>query len=125
MTDENVNVSAEAPASEAVGAPTQEVKISSGEKLLSVLGYISYFCVLPLVLRPDSKFCQLHGKQGLVITIAFMLFSWMGWVSSLAASFLFFLHVVIALVCIIQAARGVAFKFPGIYEVVKQLNLKD
>ncbi len=101
------------------------VPVSTGEKILGILGYLGYFCILPIVLRPDSKFCQLHGHQGLVIMLLFFLLSWLGWMSSMAASFLFVLHFSVALVGVIQAARGVAFKFPGIYEVVKELKLRS
>ena len=129
MTDDNANVTETVAQPVAETAPAVPVAaqqdISAGDKLLGILAYVSFFCILPLVLRPNSEFCQVHGKQGLVITLAFLFFSWMAWVSSLAEYFLIFLHIAVALVGILQAARGVTFKFPGLYEVVKQINLKN
>lgn len=50
--------------------------LESGEKFLAAVGYFSFLCILPLVLRPDSKFCKFHGKQGLVMTVFFLIFGW-------------------------------------------------
>ena len=50
--------------------------LESGEKFLAAIGYFSFLCILPLVLRPASKFCAFHGKQGLVMTIFFLIFGW-------------------------------------------------
>lgn len=47
--------------------------ISKGEKILSGIGYLSFLCILPLVLKPKSEFCQIHGKQGLILVILWMI----------------------------------------------------
>lgn len=47
--------------------------ISKGEKFLSAIGYLSFLCILPLVLKPKSEFCQLHGKQGLILILLWLI----------------------------------------------------
>lgn len=47
--------------------------VSKGEKFLSAIGYLSFLCILPLVLKPKSDFCQIHGKQGLILIILWLL----------------------------------------------------
>jgi uncharacterized membrane protein len=44
-------------------------QVTRGECFLSGIGYIGFLCVLPLVLLPESKFGQFHGKQALVLAI--------------------------------------------------------
>ena len=52
-------------------APTQE------EKLYSAIGYLGILCVVPLILKRKSAFAQHHGKQGLVILVAWIVL-WVG-----------------------------------------------
>ena len=53
---------------------TDPEAMESGEKFLAAIGYFSFLCILPLVLRPQSKFCKFHGKQGLIMTVFFLVF---------------------------------------------------
>lgn len=66
---------AEAPAVEAVETVATEVPDTSpkGEKLLAIIGYIGFLCVLPLAIKPKSEFCQHHGKQALLMAILFII----------------------------------------------------
>ncbi|MCK5460500.1 hypothetical protein KAI58_00755 [Candidatus Gracilibacteria bacterium] len=47
--------------------------VSKGEKILSAIGYLSFLCILPLVLKEKSEFCQVHGKQGLILVILWLI----------------------------------------------------
>ena len=42
-------------------------------KVIAAIGYFGILCLLPLILKKDSPFAQFHGKQGLVLLIAFVL----------------------------------------------------
>ena len=85
-----------------------------GEKFLAALGYFSFLCILPLVLKPDSAHCQFHGKQGLVLMVFFMIF---GWVLSIFAGMIFggylFAHNVIVLIHVLLAFYGAYWAFKG------------
>ncbi len=41
--------------------------LSSDEKGLSVLAYISILFIIPLLAKPDSRYCRFHANQGLVL----------------------------------------------------------
>ncbi|MCF7830980.1 DUF4870 domain-containing protein [Candidatus Gracilibacteria bacterium] len=97
--------------------------IDKKEKTLAVLGYISFLCVLPLALKPNSKYCQFHGKQGLVITLFFLLLSWLGWVFSVIGLFLNFVHIIIVILAIMNASKGRTWKIPFVAQVAEKLEL--
>ncbi len=93
-----------------------------GEKLLAMLGYVGFLCVLPLALKPKSEFCQHHGKQGLVLTLIFVLFGWLAWLGGGMAILVGLVHVGLALWGIIKAKSGAMWKMPMVYEVAQKLK---
>ena len=96
--------------------------IPKGEKLLATLGYLSFLCILPIVLKPKSKLCQLHGKQSMVITIVFMIFSWLTWLSGGFAILLGLAHVGIAIWGMSIAWKGKEKSMPFFGEIAAKLN---
>lgn len=50
---------------------------TSSEKFVSAIGYLGVFCIVPLLFERKSVFAQHHGKQGLVLLIAWMVL-WIG-----------------------------------------------
>jgi uncharacterized membrane protein len=69
---------------------TADQKDAEQNKYLAALSYVHILFLVPLLARRDSKFCQFHAKQGLVLfivqTVIFMVawFPVIGWM--LAAS---------------------------------------
>ncbi len=55
--------------------PAPDLSLPGGEKMLSIIGYVGFLCILPLVVKPKSEVCQHHGKQALAITLLFFLAS--------------------------------------------------
>lgn len=84
--------------------------LTQGEKILSALGYVSFLCVLPLLLKPDSKFCQFHGKQGLVLLLISLV---IGFLAALIMPFSYGLWVLIRLLLIGIAVYGIYLGFTG------------
>ena len=117
-TENNTSTSAPTPSAEI----TKSSLVPQDEKLLSALGYISFLCVLPLALRQKSEFCQFHGKQGLVITLIFILFAWLGWMSVAMAILIGLIHVVIAGLGLVSAFRGKKWKIPIIAQMAQKLE---
>ncbi len=66
-----VQESADATISAPTAAPVVDMTLPAGEKMLAMLGYIGFFCALPLALKPKSELCQHHGKQALAVTLMF------------------------------------------------------
>jgi uncharacterized membrane protein len=99
--------------------------ITKGEKLLSGLGYIPFFCVLPLALRPTSAYCQFHGKQSLVLVIFFFVISWIGWMSRSMGMFFGILQFVVVIFAAMQALKGNKWKIPFVSQVAEKLNWNE
>ena len=38
-------------------------------KFFAVISYISFFCIVSLILKKDNKFALFHAKQGLVLFV--------------------------------------------------------
>ena len=38
-------------------------------KYFALIGYISFLCLVPLIMKRDNSFALFHGKQGLVLFI--------------------------------------------------------
>ena len=95
--------------------------LTKGEKMLSAIGYIQFFCILPLVLKPNSEFCQLHGKQGLVLTICFLVFSIFAFVHSFVALVVGLLYLVFVILGIANSVQGKFWKIPVIYSMSRRL----
>ena len=106
--------------------------LPQGEKFLSAIGYISFLCILPLVLKPQSAFCQFHGKQGLILLVFFLIF---GWVLSAFFGLLFgastyvvahnmglLIHVIFAVIGMLWAFKGESKKLPLFGNFVEKLD---
>lgn len=104
--------------------------LPQGEKFLAAIGYFSFLCILPLVLKPQSAFCQFHGKQGLILTVFFLIFSWI--IAVLAGmvfgaylavhNIMVIIHVLFAFYGVYWAFKGEQKKIPLFGEFVKQLD---
>lgn len=49
--------------------PTFDKKDIEENKIIACLSYLSFLFLVPLLGKKDSKFCQEHAKQGLVIVL--------------------------------------------------------
>ncbi|MFH1078456.1 MAG: DUF4870 domain-containing protein [Patescibacteria group bacterium] len=91
-------------------------------KILACLSYVGILFLIPLLAKKDSKFCQEHGKQGLVLFIAWIIGSFVfwfpiiGWTLGLA----FFIVDVIAFV---KCLMGEFWEIPLIGPYRKKINL--
>ena len=93
-----------------------------GEKAIAAVGYILYFCILPLVLKRKSKFCQYHGKQGLVLTTLFLFFHTLVFWNFTLNVIIGFTYLIGIIVGITYSIQGKIIKFPLIDKVVDQLD---
>ncbi len=101
-----------------------DATLSTTDKLLGVLGYISFFCILTLVLG-KNKFTQFHGKQGLVITLVFFILSGAAtFISYNLGKVVGFLYFVIAIIGIVHAAQGKTLRFPFVGDMADKLDFE-
>ena len=91
--------------------------LEKSEKVLSALGYVSFFCILPLVLRPQSEFCKYHGKQGLVLTIMFLVAGILGIIHGFFEFIVGLAWLVAIVYSIMQVWKGKKHKLPMVSEM--------
>ena len=92
-------------------------------KIIAALSYVWILCLVPLLLKRDSKFAQFHAKQGLVLFIievfASFFLMWLPVVGQLVALAL----LIISVVSFVKALSGEWWKIPYLYEWSKKINL--
>ena len=87
-------------------------------KVVAALSYIWILFLLPLLLKKDSKFCQFHSKQGLILFL-FSFVAWfpiIGWLIGLAI-------IIVSVVGIVKTLAGERWEIPFIYDLSKKINL--
>ena len=86
-------------------------------KVLACLSYVGILFLIPLLARKDSKFCQEHARQGMVMFIAGLLIAipFIGWIWGLVV-------IVVDIISIINTLQGKFWKIPGAYDLSKKFN---
>jgi uncharacterized membrane protein len=98
-------------------------EVTRGECFLSAIGYISFLCILPLVMMKDSNYAQHHGKQALVLAI---LIYFLDALHILPAKFQMIYVVakyVIILLAIVMAFGGRLFKIPVLFGISEKFSI--
>lgn len=95
-------------------------------KFFAVISYVSFLCIITLILKKDNKFALYHAKQGLVLFVmevaAFILsiIPFLGW---LIGIFGYALFLLVSLWGIIQAALGIYSRLPVITKISEKVVL--
>jgi len=103
--------------------PQEEQEIKDG-KFFAVISYISFLCIITLILKKDNKFALYHAKQGLVLfvmeVVAFILsiIPLLGW---LVGIFGYTLFLLVSLWGIMQAALGIYIRIPVITDMSEKV----
>ena len=95
-------------------------------KVIAAIGYLGVLCLIPLILKKDSKFAQHHGKQGLVLLIAWV-FVWtislvpvLGWIIGFFGGIALLILMIIG---ILKALAGEEWVIPVIGKYADQIKL--
>lgn len=113
-----------APETPAASEKTTETSaIPTDERTLAAIGYIPMLFVAPLIMKPGSAFCQLHGKQSLVITMGTFAVLIILVIIPAIGSLLFLGLIGLIAISAFQANNGVAWKIPFLYEISSKLNI--
>lgn len=101
--------------------------VSQDERVMGVLAYLWVLCLLPLLSRKDSEFCQFHAKQGLVLFIGSFAVMFLGMIPVLGWFIIlpvgWFLIVVLSLLGILNAWQGKKWEMPFVGGYAKKINL--
>jgi len=93
-------------------------------KVLAILAYLPFFCIIPLLFRRDNPFVLSHGKQGLVIFVGeigvFIVHIILGvWI----LKFGMFILLVLSFVGIIAVLTGRTIELPVISKIADKITL--
>ena len=103
----------------------EEQEIIDG-KFFAVISYVSFLCVITLILKKNNKFALYHARQGLVLFVmevaAFILsiIPILGW---LIGVFGYALFLLVSLWGIIQAALGIYCRIPVVSKISDKIVL--
>jgi len=102
----------------------KEKEIEEG-KFFAVISYISFLCIISLVLKKDNKFSLYHAKQGLVLfvfeVVCFIvsIIPILGWLIGILGSVIFALF---SLWGILQVLMGNFNRFPVISDIADKIT---
>lgn len=91
-------------------------------KTIAAIGYIWILCLVPLLLKKNSKFAHFHGKQGLILFIVeicgFVVYwiQFIGWLFGLAL-------LIVSIIGILKALSGEYWEMPVIGSLAKKINI--
>lgn len=106
--------------------PAFDKKDIEDNKLIAAVGYVGILCLIPLLAKKDSKFCQEHGKQGFVLFLAELgvwilgMVPFIGWfiIGPIGSLIL----LIVALIAIVKTMQGQFWEIPVIGKYRKSVN---
>lgn len=97
-------------------------------KVITFLSYLGILALIPLLVKTDSKFAQFHAKQGIVLFVVWFIASWIagfipliGWF--LIAPIVAIAGIVLAIIGLMNVAKGEMKELPIIGEIVKKVKI--
>ncbi len=95
-------------------------------KLVAAIGYLGILCLVPLTLKKDSPYAKHHGKQGLVLTIAWVLL-WIGNIIPVLGQIVWFVGSIVLLILVVmgmmKAMAGELWVMPYLGKYASQIKL--
>ncbi len=106
--------------------PAFDKKDIDDNKIIAAIGYIGILCLIPLLAKKDSKFCQEHGKQGFVLflfEVAVMVLGMLpviGWM--LIGPLGSLLALILSVIAFIKTLQGEFWEIPVLGPYRKKVN---
>ncbi|OGL66914.1 hypothetical protein A2856_00200 [Candidatus Uhrbacteria bacterium RIFCSPHIGHO2_01_FULL_63_20] len=95
-------------------------------RLIAAVGYLGILCLVPLLLKKESAFAQHHGKQGLVLLIAWLVL-WAGNIVPILGQIVWMLGsvvvIILAIMGIVNALNGKTWEMPVLGQFAKNIKL--
>lgn len=96
-------------------------KDAEDNRVLAALSYVLFLFILPLG-KKNSKFCQFHAKQGIVVFVAWIVVSFLGWIPFIGwAAWLSLL--IVTIMAIVKTLKGEMWEIPYFADYAKKINL--
>lgn len=104
----------------------EDTKNDTGETGLAIVGYLWLLFLVPMILKPESKFCQWHARQAMILFVIMMFFwflpnlFWFGagnvlyWFFRFVWGVVFLGYFAVMILCMTRAAKGEWYALPGL-----------
>ncbi len=94
-------------------------------KALAAIGYLGILFFIPLVVKPQNRFCRAHGKQAMVLFIAGALASTFSCfvVPPFGGGLLVLLIFVVQIVALVKTLQGEFWKIPAAWDLASKINI--
>ena len=95
-------------------------------KFFAVISYISFLCIVTMLVKRDNKFALYHAKQGLVLFIlevAGFILSIIPLLGMVIRTVGFLAALLVSLWCIIQAATGTYNRIYFISDIAEKITI--
>lgn len=105
---------------------TETTKEIAEGKFFAVISYISFFCIITLLLKKQNKFALYHAKQGLVlfvvevVSLILSVIPILGWLLRVFGTLIFLL---VAFWGILSALQGKLCRIPLISDIADKIVL--
>lgn len=103
----------------------KEKDIQEG-KFFAVISYVSFLCIVSLLLKKDNKFALYHAKQGLVLfvfEVASFLLSIIPFLNWIMGTFGFAIFVLVSIYGILQSLMGNFSRIPFISDIADKVTI--
>ena len=102
--------------------PKFDPKDVTDNKAVACLSYIWLLFLIPLLAKKDSKFSQEHGKQGMILCIAWIVGSFVFWFP-LLGQLLFLAMAIVTIYAFIKCIQGEFWEIPLLGQYRNKFNL--
>lgn len=94
-------------------------------KAIAALSYIGILCLVPLLTRKNSEFCQENGRQGLVLFFVEVIFFCIN-IVPLLGQLIWFLAaavcLILSIIAIVNTLQGKYWEIPFLGEYAKRIK---
>lgn len=97
--------------------------IPSNERMLAAAAYFPLLFVGALIMKPESKFCQMHAKQGMVLSVIAFVILFVLAAIPMVGSLLFLGLIGAIAIGGFQAYSGVEWKMPVLHGLAMKINV--
>lgn len=102
--------------------PMADDRDAQDNKYVALFSYIYILFLVPLLAKRDSKFCQFHAKQGLVLFVVDIVASLLVWIPVIGQLLALALAIV-SVIGIIKVLNGEYWKIPFIYDWSEKIKI--
>lgn len=103
-------------------APQGADKDIQENKTIAYLSYLGILFLVPMLVKKESKFAQFHAKQGLILTIAWFLGSFLYVFMGLGA-LIHLVLIIFSIMGLINVSKGEMKDLPVVGDIAKKFNI--